>query len=131
MGFKLRMKNLDDQAIANAELPKQAKEVLAFIIGTYGDAEFDNKDLNETIDANWENEASPKIFSKQPVQPPSRIFAFYRKRFADEGYMEVTKTTAPKKEKAEGNGEPKPKRSRRKKSEAGEEASASDEATLS
>jgi hypothetical protein len=130
MGFKLRMKTTDDQALANAELPKQAKEVLAFIIGTYGDAEFDNKDLNETIDANWENEASPKIFSKQPVQPPSRIFAFYRKRFADENYMEVTKTTAPKKEPSADDGEPKPKRSRRKKADA-EQASAADEAALS
>lgn len=88
-----------EEDIKKLELPKQAKEILAWWFGNYGvGKEVDQKDVFKDLDSHQEDNT---VLSVTPKQPISRIFQFYRKRLGDENIVTINKVAEPKAAKTE------------------------------
>lgn len=125
MGMKIKLLKTDVEELKKIKLPKQASEILVWMAGEYGENTVDQKDLFEALDSHLEDN---KVLSVTPKQPISRIFQFYRKRLGDEGIIQIEKTEAEKKVKAEGEAGAKATKKSRRKDAPVEGAGAADTA---
>lgn len=108
------------------KLPKQAQEILTWFDSEYGKGTpVDQKAVMEALDSHQEDN---KVLSATPRQPISRIWNFYRKRLADDGYINVDKLAEKEAEVSadSDNTEKKVSKRRRKDAPVEETAGASE-----
>lgn len=79
------------------KLPNQAVVILK-TLRDLGEDQFHDRDQLVDKLGEEDGDRANRLNARQPVE---RVVAFYQKRLIDEGYIEVNKEVAPKKEKAE------------------------------
>jgi len=105
MGSRVSYKFLKHPT-ADEKLPPQAQTILKEL-EAFGENKIVNRDdLVKALDVETNGQPN-KLNARQPVE---RVIAFYQKRLAEEGYVEIHKAAAEKKEgDAKGKAAPKGK----------------------
>lgn len=110
------------ELIMSLKQPLQLREITKWFLAEYGtDKAVTQEDLFKALDSHQEDN---KVLSRTPVQPISRIMAFYRGRLDEIGLYHVEKEARAPKEKKEPGEKAAPKKSKRKMAEEATESGA-------
>lgn len=110
------------ELIMSLKQPLQLREITKWFLAEYGtDKAVTQEDLFKALDSHQEDN---KVLSHTPVQPISRIMAFYRGRLDEIGLYHVEKEARAPKEKKEPGEKAAPKKSKRKMAEEATESGA-------
>lgn len=112
------------ELIMGLKLPLQLREITKWFLAEYGvGKEVEQGELFKALDSHQEDN---KVLSRTPVQPISRIMAFYRGRLEEIGLYKMDKEArAPRATKsADGKTTAAPKKSKRKMAEEAVESGA-------
>lgn len=112
------------ELIMGMKLPLQLREITKWFLAEYGPSkEVDQADLFKALDSHQEDN---KVLSRTPVQPISRIMAFYRGRLEEIGLYKMDKEArSPRAPKVDAEGKPIAKPEKKSKRKLAEEATAS------
>lgn len=116
--------DITPELIMGLKLPLQLREITKWFLAEYGvGKEVEQTELFKALDSHQEDN---KVLSRTPVQPISRIMAFYRGRLEEIGLYKMDKEArAPRAAKsADGKTAAAPKKSKRKMAEEATESGA-------
>src|SRR5262245_10133959 len=111
------------ELIMGLKQPLQLREITKWFLAEYGTGkDVEQAELFKALDSHQEDN---KVLSRTPVQPISRVMAFYRGRLEEIGLYKVDMQRAPKAPKVDAEGKPIAKPEKKSKRKMAEEATES------